>query len=219
LGEHDKYSTYALIDPSCEATVDEYESGCLDRRCSMELNKHDKVCFHGSQMRPGSLCSVNECRARCASHARFPCVAYSFEAASGECYVFDVCFGEGFQLGYNTYVLIDPTCENSVELGGCPGRLCSQQANEWLLLCSGTDLAHAPCTLAECAAKVREQATVAAVQPSHFAFDSVVLKLSQTHLVTIYESLYTDLKRVNNSELAPMVECVQKKSREGTAKV
>jgi len=168
-GPSEDYTTYALVDPTCEKVVEEFPAGCIDRRCSKDLNRNDKVCTDDSAE---TQCSLGGCKALCESHTPFRCTTYSYEAAAGECYVFDGCLGEGYEPGYSTYVLVDPTCDKSLGEGGCPNRLCSQRDNGWEMLCSGTEPGFDGCSLDECAAKC------SSAQPacSHFAYDPVDLE-------------------------------------------
>jgi hypothetical protein len=90
-----------------------------------------------------------------------------------ECYIFESCLGEQFDEDYNTYVLIDPSCDKSYADGGCKERKCDAKENVHTQVCAGTASPATPCSLAECAAKCSGARVDLNFLCSHFNYDPV----------------------------------------------
>lgn len=132
-----EYILYAMSDPTCEKTLEDYPLGCQQRRCSKSRNVHEKICTDTS---PGKTdCSLQECKSKCLQHAAFKCTAYSYDPAEKECYIWETCNSEGDDLDYSTYVLVDPSCEKNLRDGGCVQRRCDKIANRNEKVCSSSN--------------------------------------------------------------------------------
>jgi hypothetical protein len=164
-GFDEDYVQYAMVDPTCERTLDGYPLGCEKRRCNKNININTKICAAKS----GSACTVEQCRDKCESHIDFTCTTYSIDPSNGDCYLWETCLEEGPEADYNTYVLVDPTCGMSFAEGGCPERLCSMKEsdNDNMMVCSGTAAGMEPCSAKECNDKCASQGGC-----THHAYDS-----------------------------------------------
>ena len=151
-GFDEDYVQYALVDPTCEKTIERFPLGCEQRRCSKTLNANEKVCAAKS----GTACSAEECQDKCKAHMAFTCTTYSLDPSNGDCYVWESCVEEGPEPDYNTYVLVEPTCGSSQQDSGCPARLCSSE-NAHRMVCSGTTEGQTACDVNLCPAKCAGQ--------------------------------------------------------------
>ena len=128
----------------CEKTLEEHPKGCELRRCAKQLNTHEKVC---TELMP---CSLEDCYFRCSGSSHFKCMAFSYDEAERECYIWESCIGEGYDPYYSTWVMVDPTCEKTLEDGGCPTRRCGPD-NPHVAVCHGTEGdPETPCSKEEC---------------------------------------------------------------------
>ena len=120
------YVQYALQDPTCEKTL--ADGGCEKRRCDKATNNNEKIC---TDTVPGETdCSLEDCKELCVGYTNFTCTTFAYDEAEKECYVFETCENEGDDEDYTTYVLVDPTCDNSLANNGCANRRCSTFLNE-----------------------------------------------------------------------------------------
>ena len=71
-------------------TIDHQRRGQCDKVASINIKACDKHGVGGMSGTQGR-CTLAECRAFCEVHSEFNCSYYSFEAAEGECYLFDGC--------------------------------------------------------------------------------------------------------------------------------
>ena len=56
-----------------------------------QCDKVANILFKACDDKDGTSCTLAECRAFCEVHPEFKCSYYSFEAADGDCYLFDGC--------------------------------------------------------------------------------------------------------------------------------
>lgn len=95
------YSTYVLIDPTCDKN--KTAGGCNQRRCDKDITPHEKVCVDDT---PEQQCSLDECERLCASKtfeeigSEAFCTHWAYDAVDKECYVFYGCIGEKYDDDY-----------------------------------------------------------------------------------------------------------------------
>jgi len=167
------YTLYAIQDPTCERTVEDYPLGCEQRRCNKDVSNHNKICTDDV---PGTTdCSLDECKAKCETHTNFTCTTYSYDAAEKECYIFETCEDEQFDEDYSTYVLVDQTCDKNHDEGGCDQRRCDKDVTPHEKICVD-DSPETQCSLEECelhcAEKIFEDIGSEAFC-THWAYDAV----------------------------------------------
>lgn len=167
-GDELDYSTYVLVDPSCEKNLS--AGGCFQRRCDKVANQNDKVCSSSDACKTAA-----QCRQLCADYKNFSCTAYAHDPTDKDCYVFETCLSEGFDDDYTTYMLpfdermaiaTKTTCNKYLSDGGCSKRRCSK-TNQHNKICTD-DSKETTCTLNECATKCKDHSDFVC---SHFAYD------------------------------------------------
>ena len=151
------YTLYAMEDPTCERTRDEYPLGCEHRRCDKSQSTHNKICTDDSAE---TQCTLAECEKKCRDHIVFTCSTYAYDVKEKECYIFETCVNEQFEQDYSTYVLMDPTCDRqrgSKDSPGCTQRICDEDATTHEHVCTreSQQCSKDECELL-CAAKVFE---------------------------------------------------------------
>ena len=125
IGFDADYTQYILQDPTCEKILE--DGGCEMRRCDKNTNVNEKVC---TDTIPGTTdCSLEQCHDVCVEYLNFTCTTFAYDEVEKECYVFETCDNEGDDEDYTTYVLVDPTCDDSLTEGGCTQRRCSTLTN------------------------------------------------------------------------------------------
>ena len=131
----------------CEKT--KADGGCGWRRCDKSQTPHTKICTDDSA---ATQCTLDECEQKCKDHVDFTCTTYAYDTAEKECYLFETCENEQFDADYNTYVLIDPTCEaqrGTTNAPGCNQRRCDKSVTPHVKICVD-DTPEQQCTKDEC---------------------------------------------------------------------
>lgn len=165
------YVQYAMVDPTCERTVEDYPMGCEQRRCDKATSTNIKIC---TDTVPGETdCTLAECKALCEEETSFTCTTYAYDVKEKECYIFETCENEAFDEDYSTYVLVDPTCDKGAEDGGCPNRICDEKINDVIKVCEGQASPATPCGPEACESYCEHARDDLAFVCSHFAFDPV----------------------------------------------
>ena len=143
------YTLYAMQDPTCEKVRADHPNGCEQRRCDKSRSVHNKICTDDSA---STQCTLDECEQKCKDHTDFTCTTYAYDTAEKECYLFETCENEQFDADYNTYVLIDPTCEaqrGTNDAPGCNQRRCDKSVTPHVKICVD-DTPEQQCTKNEC---------------------------------------------------------------------
>jgi len=100
-GFDEDYSTYVLVDPTCDKNKD--EGGCIQRRCNKDITTHEKICTDGT---PEQQCSIEECEIHCATKtftnvsSEAFCTHWAYDEVDQECYLFHGCLDEKFDDDY-----------------------------------------------------------------------------------------------------------------------
>jgi hypothetical protein len=104
------YSTYVLLDPTCDAQrrldLSKDLSGCDQRRCDKSITTHEKVCVDDT---PAQQCTKNECELLCAAKvfteisAEAFCTHWAYDVVDKECYLFYGCTGEQYDDDYELF--------------------------------------------------------------------------------------------------------------------
>lgn len=143
------YTLYAMQDPTCEKVRADHPNGCEQRRCDKTRSVHNKICTDDSA---ATQCTLDECEQKCKDHVDFTCTTYAYDTAEKECYLFETCENEQYDADYNTYVLIDPTCEaqrGTTDAPGCNQRRCDKSVTPHVKICVD-DTPEQQCTKNEC---------------------------------------------------------------------
>ena len=138
-----------MQDPTCEKVRADHPNGCTQRRCDKSRSVHNKICTDDSA---ATQCTLDECEQKCKDHVDFTCTTYAYDTAEKECYLFETCENEQFDADYNTYVLIDPTCEEqrgTTNAPGCNQRRCDKSVTPHVKICVD-DTPEQQCTKDEC---------------------------------------------------------------------